>query len=909
MRRVLAILVLLFCGLGAIAQQDSIRVSGMYLEMPFSRFVQSLESETGYRFVFRESDTQGLMVNLQAQDVELRTLLGQVLAGTGLFFVIDGDRKVWITKGKPITLGFSKGYFELQSDSIPPRTEDGLGAFAKNQVFAIGRETDNPESKKATLSGVVTSVENGKPMPGAVVVEKVNFTQTVADREGRYSITLDKGRHTLYVQSIGGYQEPRHIDLKGDGILNVEIPESVLSLDEVVVSSGALSQVNKLEMGVQSLSIAEVKRLPAVMGEVDILRGILTVPGVNTAGEATVGFNVRGGSADQNLILYGASTVFNPSHVFGFFSAFNSDMVSGVELHKGTVPVNYGGRLSSVLAIEPQFGRKEKIGGSGGIGILTSRLSVDGPLGENTTFVVGARGTYSNWALDLLEENAELSGSQVNFYDWNANLRHQINEKNSLELTSYGSRDQFRFDPDTSYSYKNLNLALSWRRYFSERLEGKITLSRDAYEFNIEGLDNPLNSFDYGFDIAQLQLRIDFEYRTEKHLLDFGFQGIQYSLNPGHMSPHGPESIVTDRQLDREEGREFSLFIGDEFQWTDRLAFNFGVRYMLYQLLGPAQFKTYAEGMPYSPGNVTGEVDFGPREVVQTYHGPELRFGGRYLLDKKSSIKLSLSTMRQNIHLLSNSSVITPTDSWKLSDPYLKPQLGQQASVGYFRTIFKNAVEVSAEFFYREMENLLDYRSGASIILNEHLEQDALNTDGKSYGAEFLIKKNMGNLRGSLAYTYSRSLLKTSDEPGVEKINKGKAYPSNFDQPHNLVVVANYEATKRINTTVNLSYSTGRPITLPAAEFDYGGSERVYYTDRNAYRIPDYFRIDLSLNLEGSHKVDKLAHSSWSLGVYNLLGRSNPYSVYFVPDQGQLRGYQLSIFARPIPYVTYNFRF
>jgi len=909
MNRFLGLLLFFLMSLPVMAQDESAKISGMFMEMPFARFAKSIESETSYRFIYRDADVENLTVNLQAQNVELRTLLNQVFSGSGLFYMIDPEKRIWVTRGKPMTLDFTANYFDILPDVDAVQSQEGLGEFAKNQRFVIGRSSDSTASKQATLSGVVTSVESGKPMGGAMIVERVNYTQVVTDSQGRYAIKLDKGRHTIYVQNIGGYQERRHIELRGDGTLNIEIQESILSLDEVVVSSGALSNVNKLEMGVQSLSIAEVKRLPSVMGEVDVLRGILTVPGVNTAGEATVGFNVRGGSADQNLILYGQSTVFNPSHVFGFFSAFNADMVSGVELHKGTVPVKYGGRLSSVLAIEPKFGRVEKIGGSGGIGILTSRLSLDGPIGKNTTFIVGGRTTYSNWALDLLEENAELSGSQVSFYDWNANIQHRVNEKNTLEFTSYMSSDKFRFDPDTSYSYQNVNLALSWKRYFSEQLEGKITVGRDTYQFNIEGLDNPLNSFNYGFDIEQLQLRTDFEYRKGEHIFDFGFQGIQYTLNPGHMRPFGAESIVTDRQLEEEVGREFSLFVGDEVQVNDNLAFTFGTRYMIYQLLGPAQFKTYTEGLPFTPGNVTGVVNFEKGEVVKTYQGPEFRLGGRYNLSKTSSLKFGINTMRQNIHLLSNSSVITPTDSWKLSDLYLAPQLGQQASVGYFRTIFKGAVEFSTELFYRKMENLLDYRSGASIILNEDLEQDALNTDGRAYGAEILLKKSEGQFKGSLAYTYSRSLLKTSDQPSVEKINKGKEYSSNYDQPHNLVLVTNYEFSKRINTTVNLNYSTGRPITLPAAEFDYGGSERVYYTDRNSYRIPDYFRIDFSLNLEGSHKIKKLAHSSWSLGVYNLLGRTNPYSVYFIPEAGQLRGYQLSIFARPIPFITYNFRF
>jgi hypothetical protein len=908
MNRLLALLLLSILSLPATAQQDTSKISGIFMEMPFIRFAQSIESTTDYQFIFREADVSSLKVNLQAQNVEMKTLLDQVFSGSGLFYSIDSDKRIWVTRGMRLTLDFTPNYFDVLSNADVIRRQEGLGEFARNQRFVIGR-SDSAAAKKATLSGVVTSLESGKPMGGAVISEQTNFTQVVTDTQGRYALTLDKGRHTIYVQNIGGYQERRHIDLRGDGILDIEIQESIVSLDEVVVSSGALSNVNKLEMGVQSLSISEVKRLPSVMGEVDVLRGILTVPGVNTAGEATVGFNVRGGSADQNLILYGHSTIFNPSHVFGFFSAFNSDMVSGVDLHKGTVPVKYGGRLSSVLAIEPQFGRTEKIGGSGGIGIMTSRISLDGPIGKKTTFVIGGRTTYSNWALDLLEDGAELSGTEVSFYDWNANIQHKLNTKNTLAFTSYMSSDRFRFDPDTSYSYRNLNLAFSWKRYFSERLEGEITVNRDAYNFKIEGMDNPLNSFNYDFDIDQIQIRADFEYRASKQIFNFGVQGIQYSLNPGHMSPWGEESIVTERRLNEDKALELSLYVGDEIQINDNLAFTLGARYMIYQLLGPAHFKAYKESLPYSGGNVTGELTFGDNEVVKTYHGPEFRLGGRYNLSKNSSLKFGINTMRQNIHLLSNSSVITPTDSWKLSDLYLAPQLGRQASVGYFRTILKGAVEFSTELFYRTMANLLDYRSGASIVLNKELEQDALNTDGRAFGAELLLKKNEGQFKGSLAYTYSRSLLRTSEQPSIEKINKGKEYPSNFDQPHNLVLVTNYEFSKRINTTLNVNYSTGRPITLPAAEFDYGGSERVYYTDRNAYRIPNYFRIDLSLNLEGSHKVQKLAHSSWSLGVYNLLGRSNPYSVYFVPDQGQLRGYQLSIFARPIPFVTYNFRF
>ncbi|WP_439488751.1 carboxypeptidase-like regulatory domain-containing protein [Algoriphagus sp.] len=896
---------------GLNAQTTNSKVTGMFLGLPFERFAQRIESETDFTFYYKAEDVETIQVNLRADNSDIKVILNEVFEGAGLSYIIDSSNRIWVSRDRKIQIEFPAGYFQVQErqDKLA-NPGDSLSAFDKNKLFSIGRASDNPQAKTATLNGMVTSIESGKPMNGAVVLEKINYNQVVTGQDGTYQLTLPKGRHTLWVQNIGGFQEQRQIDLKGDGVLNMSIEETILSLDEVVVSSGALSNVKKLDMGVQSISIAEVKRLPAVMGEVDVLKGILIMPGVNTVGEATSGFNVRGGAADQNLILYGNSTIFNPTHAFGFFSAFNADMVSGAELYKGSIPVNYGGRLSSVLQVDPNFGKSEKIGGSGGIGILTSRLSLDGPIGENTRFMLGGRTTYSNWALDLLDEEADLNDSRITFYDINANLQHIINEKNTLELTAYLSQDDFRFDADTTYSYQNINVALGWKHFFNDDLEGRFTVGSDNYEFGIIGQDNPLNSFNFSFNVQQLFLKADFEYRkNEKHIMTFGVHGIQYKLNPGQNLPYGSESIVIEKKLEEENAREMSVYFGDEFTISERFSLSYGGRYMFYQLLGPSTVNLYVDGAPLTESNVIGEETYASSETIKTYHGPEFRISARYTLDNKSSIKAGFNTMRQNIHLLSNTAAIAPTDSWKLSDTYIKPQTGGQASVGYYRNMAKNKLEFSTEVYYRYMANLLDYRSGANIVLNDNVEQDVLNSDGKAYGVEFLLRKSTGLLQGSLAYTYSRSMIKTSDEPSVEKINDGAYYSSNFDQPHHIVLTANYELSKRVNTSLNLNYSTGRPITLPISKFDYAGSERVYFSDRNAYRIPDYFRMDFSINLEGSHKVKKLAHSSWSLGVYNMLGRSNPYSVYYTPIEGKLRGYQLSIFARPIPYITYNFRF
>jgi len=893
------------------AQTDVPKISGMYAGISFERFVKNIQEDTPYRFIYRESDVVDIKVSLQVQEAPLKTVLDEIFGGSTLRYFIDEENQVWISKDTRLVLNLPTDYFAIQErQSIDGNSTDTLDAFAKNKRYIIGNSSQSQSSTTATLSGTIYTMETGEPMIGAVVLEKVGYKQIVTGKNGSYTLTLEKGRHTIYIQNIGGFQEQRLIDLKGDGILDMKIAENILSLDEIVVSSGAFSNVNKLDMGVQSITIADVKKLPAVLGEVDILRGVLIMPGVNTVGEASAGFNVRGGTTDQNLILYDHSTIFNPTHVFGFFSAFNPDMVTGVELYKGSIPVNYGGRLSSVLQVDPKFGRTDKIGGSGGIGIMTSRLSLEGPIGKKTTFIVGGRTTYSNWALDLLDDDAELNGSKVSFYDVNANIKHQINEKNIIRFTGYASKDNFQFDLDTTYSYQNLNLGLSWTHFFNDQLEAIVVIGSDSYEFNIEGQDNPLNAYEFGFDVNQLHFRADFEYRkNEKHIMKFGAHAIQYKLDPGSIRPYGDESIVIEKSIDTENAREVSLYFGDEYTLSEKFSISYGGRYMIYQMLGPATISQYTPDQPITEANLVGEIAYRQDKVIKTYHGPEFRFAARYSLTNKSSVKFSVNTMRQNIHLLSNSSSISPTDSWKLSDPYIKPQNGGQASLGYYRNLAQNKIELSGEIYYRYMNNLLDYRSGALLILNDKIEQDVLNSTGKAYGLELLIKKKTGSFQGSLAYTYSRSLLKTSDQPSVEKINGGSFYPSNYDQPHHVVLAANYELSKRVNTSLSANYSTGRPVTLPIAKFEYAGSERVYFSDRNAYRIPDYFRIDFSINFEGSHKVKKLAHSSWSMGVYNVLGRSNPYSVYYTPVDGKLKGYQLSIFARPIPFITYNFRF
>ncbi|GMQ28277.1 TonB-dependent receptor [Algoriphagus confluentis] len=904
MRKSAIVLIFLLSAL-SIQAQTTDRISGFYPGISFERFVDLVEKETAYRFYFDPKMVKELTVNLSANQDKLEDVLRVIFEKTPLTFSISSSKEVFLFSGEKSPVEFPADYLSRGSEGTS--SSRPMDEFVRNRRYVLGVPGPGDEAR---IKGQIISLENQKPIEGAIVYDKTSLRQTITDQEGRYELLLPKGDLTLMIQNIGGYTEQRLITLQGSDQLDIQIGEGIFSLAEVTVRSGALTQVSRPEMGVQALSVQQMKKLPAVLGEVDIIRGILTLPGVNTAGEASVGFNVRGGAADQNLILLGQNTLFNPSHLFGFFSAVNSDMVEGVELYKAGIPVSYGGRLSSVLQVTPKVGRKDRIGGSGGIGPLTSRLSLEGPIGQKTTFTLGTRLTYSDWLLDYLEERADLGASRAFFGDLNGSIQHEIGEKDRLTLSGYLSRDEFQFDPDTVYRYSNQNFSLTWTHYFNDELEADFSVGQDGYSFEVEGQDNPPNAYLYRFDILQRFFKAQFrQEKGDRHILTYGLHGIHYRLNPGTLNPLGVESIVIPDELPQEQGMEISAFLGDEFEINEQWTVSGGVRLNWFGFMGPQVLPAYAEGAPYLPENIIGEENYSSGELIKSYFGPEFRISARYALNNWSSIKAGVNSMRQNIHLLSNSSVITPTDTWKLSDAFLAPQRGIQYALGYFRNMNNNSLEFSAEVYYRSMQNLLDYRSGATIVLNERIEQDVLVTQGQAYGLELFLKKSTGKLNGSLAYTYSRSLLRSDPGEKKEQINRGEWYPSNFDQPHNANLVLNYELSKRINTTLAGKYSTGRPVTLPISKFEYGGSERVYFGDRNSFRVPDYFRLDLSVNLEGNHKVNKVAHGSWSFGVYNILGRDNAYSVYFVPEGGSLQGYQLAIFAEPIPFITYNFRF
>ena len=748
----------------------------------------------------------------------------------------------------------------------------------------------------------------GEPLINTSVFINNNYS-TVTDAYGNYSLTVPAGKHTLNILAIGMKDTKLQVAVYSDGKLDIDIREQVTTLKEVIVSSKKMININRVQMGVDRLSIESIRRVPSIFGEADVLRVITSLPGVKTVGEASTGFNVRGGSADQNLILFNDATIYNPAHFFGMFSSFNPEVIKDVELYKSSIPARFGGRLASVLDINSREGNKKKVTGSAGIGVITSRVHLEGPLSKDkTSFIFGGRSTYANWLLNLLP--AEYENGKASFQDVNFGISHRIDSSNNLYFSGYFSNDKFALETDTTYAYSNRNLTVKWTRNFNNRLSAAFIVGFDQYKYKVLREDSTVNDFTLQFGISQFHAKANFVYYlNQKHSFDFGVSTIRYKLQPGSFTPLGKSSIIVPDIVETEQALESGVYLSHRFSPNNKLSFNSGIRFSLYNYLGPQEVNYYAAGLPVTPANVIDAKKYERGKFIKNYYGPEFRLSTRYAFTNSFSIKAGYNSLRQYIHMLSNTTAIAPTDIWKLSDPNIKPQYGDQVSLGFYKNFKTNTIETSVEVYYKRIKDYLDYKPGAKLLLNHSIETDVINTKGKGYGVELLIKKPGGKINGWISYTYSRILLKTNgDDPDIQ-VNRGDYYPANYDKPNDVTFAGNFRVNHRFSISLNSTYSTGRPITLPIGRYYYAGSERVLYSDRNAYRIPDYFRTDLSLNIDGNHKVKQKTHNSWTIGAYNLLGRRNPYSLYFISENGLVKGYKLSIFGSVIPFVNFNIRF
>ncbi len=782
-------------------------------------------------------------------------------------------------------IGLPTGYFdEVKEDTVTVSyAENVVTASYKNKVYAIG-SAGMAKPGKSTVSGVVLEYETDEPMYGVVVYDDKTSTYTRTDAKGRYKIVLPKGENTLNFSYESKEQLALQVNILSDGNLDVVLTEKVTMLKGAMVSAESMANHRTAQMGIERFGVKTLNKIPTAFGEGDVLKAVLTLPGVKSVGEASSGFNVRGGSSDQNLILFNENTIYNPTHMFGIFSSFNPDIVDNVELFKSSIPVEYGGRVSSVLNVRTKEGDFQKWKGSAGIGLLTSRIHLEGPLAKGKTSVVaGARTTYSDWLLGLIPENSEFSGGSAQFSDANLGINHRFNADNSIQATGYFAKDKFVFGQDTTFNYTNYNASLIFKHRSSDGGSLNISAGYDHFDNLVAVYGWPSGAYDVSTYIRQAFLKGNRKKPiNDAHTIGYGVHVIGYGLDPGIQRPYGEMSMVRARQLDREYALEPSVFLSDSWTLNEKLSFEGGARLNGFYALGPKAF----------------------------YMGPEFRLSGKYAFADNFSLKGGFNTMRQNIHLISNTSSISPMDTWKLSDATIKPTRGWQSAAGVYWTDLGTGIDLSAEAYYKETANHLDYKAGAVLSMNEHLADDLVPVRSRSYGIELMAKKTTGKLTGWLSYSYSRALFREMFDRGAETIAHGDWYNAPYDKPHELKLVSNFAITHRYSISVNMDYSTGRPVTVPMGSYMYKGVWRLAYSERNSHRIPDYFRTDVALNIDPGHYLLAAVHGTFTIGVYNVTARKNPYSVFFeTTTMGRPKGHMLSVFAMPIPYVNLNLLF
>ena len=785
-----------------------------------------------------------------------------------------------IQPGKGI--GLPDTYFtEITEDTLQVvYAQEAQQASYLNKLYRIG--VREPGKTTARVEGFVTEKESGTPLPGTVVYDEITHTYTRTDKKGYYSLELPVGDNILHFVEDSREEYPLRVQVDGSGTFHVSLAERITLLKEAVISASSMENHRRTAMGVESVSIKTFGKIPSAFGEGDVLRGMMTLPGVKSEGEASGGFHVRGGSADENLILFNENTIYNPSHLFGIFSAFNPDIVSNVELYKSSIPAEYGGRLSSVMKVDSKDGDMQRIHGSLGLGLVTGRFHLEGPIVKNkTSFIAGARTTYSDWILGLLPKESAYSGGTAGFTDANVGLTHRFSANNTLQASFYYAADRFALADKVTNRFSNWNASLQYRHRNVDGVSFSLAGGFDHYDTSTGEHENAQAAYNLFTHINQAFLKGNAKWLWGNHTVSAGASLIGYGLDPGILAPFGDNSQVLSQQLPREYALEPAIYLSDTWQLAPTVSIEGGLRL--------AAFYALKDNTPYI--------------------GPEVRISAKYSPLETLSFKAGFQTLQQYIHLISNTTGISPLDTWKLSDSSIKPTRGMQVAGGVYWTHVDTGMDFSVEGYWKQSSQVLDYKTGAQLSMNPNLAEDLIPVRGRAYGVEVMIKKPVGKLTGWISYAYSRSQLRQMETQGQSLIAGGGWYNSSYDKPHEFKLVANWAITHRFSFSANVDYATGRAMTVPMGYYYYKGAYRIAYSQRNAHRIPDNFRVDLAVNIDPGHSLKALVHASVTLGIYNVLGRKNPYSVYFDITDGYINGHLLSVFATQVPYINLNILF
>ncbi|MEM1325378.1 MAG: TonB-dependent receptor [Bacteroidota bacterium] len=873
-------------------------ITGNYQNQSTRRILQDMQRQVPIQFHYKEAELPTEARTFNFQNTPLSEALTQVFRGTLLNYFIYRDYAVVIAPDRILQEVYSSDYYQGLESSLTADTRT-----SKIKPTKVGSIDQLASNGRAIMTGRVRDEQTREPIIGATL----RFTELeqgeVTDVDGNYTVELPVGEHELIVQYIGYDDQVKQLQVMSDGELNIKLTKAAVQLSEVTVSARRQdANVENAQIGLTTLDMEEIKKLPSFLGEADVVKSLLLQPGVSSIGEGAVGFNVRGGEVDQNLILQDEGFLLNSSHALGFFSTFNADLVGGVDLYKGNIPADYGGRLASVMDVRMRDGDFSQFKLKGGIGPVTSRLSLEGPIvKEKASVIAGFRSSYSDWILNRINV-LEVQRSSAFFYDANLRTTIRFNDKNTIVLSGYASQDEFTYNEEFGFEYSTLLGQFTYRKIFSDKAISNLSFVVSDYNsarFDLDGVDAAqLNN-----DVAYIKAKEQMTFTPNNNLrVDAGVQSILYTVNPGTQVPFGDESSIAPLTLEEEKGLESAAFASAQWTISPRLLVSGGLRFALYQFLGPKTVFEYQNEEQPILSETTGS-NLSGSGAIETYSSFEPRISLRYKVNTTSSIKTGYSRTAQFINQIFNGDSPTPTSQWQLSTPYIEPQRSHNFSIGYFQNFDENLWEASAEVFGRYVDALFDFRDFAQLVMNPQLETELLPGIGRSYGLELSLKKNKGAFNGFLSYALTRA------ERQVEGINRGNWYSSNFDKPHDLSLVLNYQPNRRNTFTVNFIYGTGRPTTPPVGNTRFeNGLVVPIYSLRNQLRIPDYHRMDIAYTIGQGYKKDQRFRTSWTISVYNVYARRNAFSVYYTQGRFQrVQANKLAILGTAFPSLTFNF--
>ncbi|MEM7511677.1 MAG: TonB-dependent receptor [Bacteroidota bacterium] len=900
-RVLLGLFLVVFCSNNLYSQSTDIlsaKWEGKLNYPDIETFSRDVSSQSGLLFYYDPSLKPKRIISFKSNDISLQDAVTTAFSSFDLGVMVYRDQFLVVVPRKA-----------LEQIGIATQSVSSSADLGESDIV-LGDYRVPSLADSLVIQGRVVDSESGKVVEDVRIFLQDQKRGALSNENGNFSIVVPKGKQLVFAQKLGFESERVVLEAWGEGDITIEVSEEPYSLQEILVQARANdASIRTLDVGLTELTMSSIKEIPALFGEVDVVKSLNSLPGVSTVGEGASGFNVRGGGIGQNLILLDEGLIFNSSHALGLFSVFNADALEKVSLYKGHVPAQFGGRNSSVLKVEIKDGDYQNYHGNAGIGLFASRLQFEGPILENKlSFNVGARFSYSDWLLGLVDD-FDVQNSSAGFNDLTSKISYKLSDKTIFSGSWFQSSDKFTFSDEFGYEWKSRLGNFRWRQIYGDKLTSLFSVGTGSYNSELNEPGGPeAFTLENGVDFVRSKLLVNYN-PGPSHKLEFGAEGVMYDMQPEKVSPLGEQSVTLAREVDKDQGIELAAFIEDEIKINDLLGISLGVRYSQFTQTGPGTVYLYEEGGPLELNTTTDSILFQSGDELQTYSGFEPRVSFRWLLNEESSIKLSYNRMRQYMQLISNTTAATPVDFWQTTTRYISPTVADNYSFGFYKSFAQNMWETSLEGYYRSGDNVVSYKEVPDLLLNDQLETELASAESRAYGAELSIKKVRGKLTGWLAYTYARTELRTLGEFPAEVINQGDWFPANFDKPHQLNLQMALKANIRNTISFNFTYESGRPVTAPVGNYIIGEQPIPQYSLRNAFRIPDYHRLDVSWTMNNGIIKRRKYKSSFTFAIYNLYARRNPFSIFFRRENGIPNAFRLSVIGTMVPSVTYNISF